>query len=59
MAMTGDDWVQIIWFVMAFTLVISAIAVRRIPAGTMVKMLAAWALIIGAVFLLVTAWQSL
>lgn len=57
--MTGDDWVSIIWFVAAFALVLSAVAVRRIPAGAMVKMLAAWALIIGAVFLLVSAWQSL
>jgi hypothetical protein len=57
--MSGNNWVTIIGFAMAFMLVISAVAVRRIPAGTMIKMLAAWALIIGAVFLLVHAWQSL
>lgn len=57
--MTGDDWVQIIWYVMAFTLLISALAARRIPMGNMVKMIALWAVIFGAVFLLATAWRSL
>ena len=55
--MSGDQWVQIIWFIGAFTLVISAVAVRRIPAGTMLKMLLAWAVIFGVVILLVSAWQ--
>jgi hypothetical protein len=55
--MSGDQWVQIIWFVGAFTLVISAVAAHRIPAGTMLKMLLVWVLIFGAVTLLVWGWQ--
>jgi len=56
--MNGDELAQIAWFGMAFTLVISAVIARRIPAGTMLKMVAAWTLIFGAVFLIVVGWQS-
>lgn len=55
--MSGDQWVQIIWFIGAFTLVISAVAAHRIPAATMLKMLLAWVVIFGVVILLVSAWQ--
>jgi uncharacterized membrane protein YccC len=55
--MNGGDWVQIAWFLMAFTLVISAVVAHRIPAGTMLKMVLVWTVIFGTVFLLVTAWQ--
>ena len=55
--MSGDQWVQIIWFVGAFTLVISAVIARRIPAGTMLKMALIWVVIFGAVTLLVWGWQ--
>ena len=55
--MNGDQWVQIIWFVGAFTLVLSALAARRIPAGTMLKMALIWVVIFGAVTLLVWGWQ--
>jgi aspartyl protease family protein len=56
--MSGDDWVTVAWFVMAFTLVISAVAAHRIPAGTMLKMAAIWVVIFAAVFLMVLAWQA-
>ena len=55
--MSGDQWFQIIWFIGAFTLVISAVAAHRIPAGTMLKMVLLWAVIFGVVILLVSAWQ--
>lgn len=55
--MNGDQWVQMIWFVGAFTLVLSAVAARRIPAGTMLKMALIWVVIFGAVTLLVWGWQ--
>ena len=55
--MSGDQWVQIIWFVGAFALVISAVVARRIPAGTMLKMALIWVVIFGAVTLLVWGWQ--
>ncbi|MBA4748576.1 MAG: hypothetical protein H2056_07680 [Sphingopyxis sp.] len=55
--MNGDQWVQVIWFIGAFTLVISAVAAHRIPAGTALKMVLAWVVIFGVVILLVSAWQ--
>ncbi len=55
--MSGDQWVQIVWFVGAFTLVISAVVARRIPAGTMLKMALTWVVIFGAVTLLAWGWQ--
>lgn len=55
--MSGDTTVEVIWFVMAFTLVISAVIARRIPLGTMMKMGLAWAGIIAAVFLVIWGWQ--
>jgi hypothetical protein len=55
--MSGDQWVDVVWFVGAFALVISAVAAHRIPAGTMVKMVVAWVLIFGVVILLVWGWQ--
>ena len=55
--MSGGDWVNVVWFVGAFALVISAVAAQRIPAGTMLKMAMAWAVIFGAVILLAWGWQ--
>lgn len=55
--MNMDTGVDLIWFVMAFTLVISAVIARRIPMGTMAKMAMAWAMILGLVFLVVWGWQ--
>ena len=55
--MSGDQWVDVVWFVGAFSLVISAVAAHRIPLGTMAKMAMVWILIFGAVALLVWGWQ--
>jgi hypothetical protein len=55
--MSSDQWVDVVWFVGAFALVITAVAAQRIPAGTMVKMALAWVAIFGAVALLVWGWQ--
>jgi hypothetical protein len=55
--MSGGDWVNVVWFVGAFALVISAVAAQRIPAGTMLKMAMAWVVIFGAVILLAWGWQ--
>ena len=55
--MSGDQWVDVVWFVGAFALVISAVAAYRIPAGTMLKMALTWVVIFGVVFLLAWAWQ--
>lgn len=55
--MNADQWVQVIWFLGAFMLVISAVAAHRIPAGTMFKMVLLWVVIFGVVILLVSAWQ--
>lgn len=55
--MSGDMTVQMIWFVGAFTLVISALAVRRINLADGVKMALAWVAIFGLVFLAVWTFQ--
>lgn len=57
--MSGGDGAEILWFVMAFVLVLSAVAAHRIPVGTMVRMTFAWIGIFGLVFLLVWGWQLL
>ncbi len=56
--MTGDMAVDLIWFVGAFTLVLSALIVRRLPAADWIKMALAWAAIFGLVFLVVRTWQA-
>lgn len=55
--MSGDMTVQMIWFVGAFTLVISALLVRRINLADGVKMALAWVAIFGLVFLAVWTFQ--
>jgi hypothetical protein len=55
--MSSDQWFDVVWFLGAFALVISAVAAQRIPAGTMAKMLLTWVVIFGAVTLLVWGWQ--
>lgn len=55
--MSGDMTVQMIWFVGAFTLVISALVVRRINLADGVKMALAWVAIFGLVFLAVWTFQ--
>lgn len=56
--MTGDTAVSLIWFVGAFTLVLSALVARRLPMKDWVKMALAWAAIFGLVFLVIRTWQA-
>jgi len=53
----GDTAVNVLWFVGAFTLVISALVARRIKLADGVKMALAWAAIFGVVFLAIWAFQ--
>lgn len=55
--MSGDIIAELLWFVGAFTLVISSLVVRRIPLGTTVKMALAWTGIFALVFLTIWGWQ--
>jgi hypothetical protein len=56
--MTSGDAVDVIWFVGAFALVLSAFAARRVPMGEAVRMALIWILIFGASFLVIWGWQS-
>lgn len=56
--MTGDTAVQLIWFVGAFTLVLSALLVRRLSMADWLKMGLAWVAIFGLVFLVIRTWQA-
>ncbi|WP_160174156.1 hypothetical protein [Sphingopyxis sp. MWB1] len=51
--MTGDMTVQMLWFAGAFTLVLSALVVRRLPAADWLKMGLAWVAIFAIVFLVI------
>ncbi len=55
--MTMDDGMSLIWFAMAFTLVLSGFVARRIPMATTLRMALAWVGIFGVVFLIVWGWQ--
>ena len=55
--MTGDTTVQLIWFVGAFTLVLSALLARRLAMADWLKMGLAWVAIFGLVFLVIRTWQ--
>lgn len=55
--MSGDTTVELIWFVGAFTLVISALVARRIKLADGVKMALAWVAIFGLVFLAIWTFQ--
>lgn len=48
---------EILWFVMAFTLVLSALVVRRLPMRAWLKMALAWAAIFALLFLAIRAYQ--
>lgn len=56
--MSGDTTVQLIWFIGAFTLVVSSLLARRLPMADWLKMALAWAAIIGLVFLVIRTWQA-
>jgi hypothetical protein len=48
---------NILWFAMAFTLVISALVVRQLKMSDWLKMGLAWAAIFALVFLVIRTWQ--
>jgi aspartyl protease family protein len=52
--MTGDDNVQLIWGVGALVLVLSALSVRRMSIGTLVRGVLGWVVIAAALFALFT-----
>ncbi|HJS10466.1 hypothetical protein [Sphingopyxis sp.] len=56
--MSGDTTVQILWFVGAFTLVLSSLLARRLPMAAWLKMALAWVAIFGLVFLVIRTWQA-
>jgi hypothetical protein len=56
--MTGETTVQILWFVGAFTLILSSLLARRLPMADWLKMALAWAAIFGLVFLVIRTWQA-
>lgn len=56
--MTGETTVQILWFVGAFTLVLSSLLARRLPMADWIKMALAWVAIFGLVFLVICTWQA-
>ncbi len=56
--MSGDTTVQLLWFVGAFTLVLSALLARRLPMADWFKMALAWVAIFGLVFLVIRTWQT-
>lgn len=55
--MNGDTAVQLVWFVGAFTLVLSSLAARRLDLAEGAKMALAWVAIFGLVFLVIRTWQ--
>lgn len=56
--MSGETTVQILWFVGAFTLVLSSLLARRLPMADWIKMALAWVAIFGLVFLVIRTWQA-
>lgn len=54
--MDGDHIAEALWFVGAFALVLSGLAVRQIKAGDMIKMAAAWVAIFAGLFLIVKVY---
>lgn len=56
--MTGETTVQILWFLGAFTLVLSSLIARRLPMADWLKMALAWVAIFGLVFLVIRTWQA-
>ncbi len=48
---------NILWFAMAFTLVVSALVARRLPMKDWLKMALAWAAIFALALLVIRTWQ--
>lgn len=55
--MSGENGVQLVWFVGAFALVVSSLLARRLPMADWFKMALAWVAIFGLVFLVIRTWQ--
>ena len=55
--MTMETGANILWFAMAFTLVLSALVVQRLPAADWIKMGLAWVAIFALVFLAIRTYQ--
>ena len=55
--MTMEAGADMLWFAMAFTLVVSALVARRMPMKDWLKMGPAWAAIFALVFLVIRTWQ--
>ena len=55
--MTMETGANILWFAMAFTRVMSALVVRRLPAADWIKMGLAWVAIFALVFLAIRTYQ--
>ena len=53
----NDDQLNGLLFMVMLILPISALAARRLPLGTTVKMALAWIAIFGGLFVLVALWQ--
>lgn len=51
---TGAD---MLWFAMAFTLVVSALVARQLPMKDGFKMALAWLAIFALLFLVIRTWQ--
>ena len=56
--MTMGTGADILWFAMAFTLVLSALVARRLPMKDWLKMALAWAAIFALLFLVIRTWQA-
>lgn len=56
--MTMGTGADILWFAMAFTLVLSALVARRLPMKDWLKMGLAWAAIFALLFLAIRTWQA-
>ncbi|MCW2350262.1 hypothetical protein [Sphingobium sp. B12D2B] len=55
----ADMIAQSLWFVLAFVLVGSSLALRRLPLHHLVKMILVWIAIFGAVWIVVLAIHGL
>ena len=55
----ADIFFQSIWIIMALVLVGSSLALRELPKGSLLKLIALWVLIFSVVSLIVYAFQAL
>jgi len=55
--MTMESGADMLWFAMAFTLVVSALVARQLKLADWLKMGLAWAAIFGLVFIAIRTYQ--